>query len=253
MSRTFWNVLIDLVAAGLFLAMIATGYILRFPLPPGTNKTATLWELTRHEWGAVHAWISLALIGVIFVHLTLHWQWIVSVIGKRLRLTSKSRPGLLRSGLIVFSFVGLALVLFAWEAQQSVKAISEVVPGVCPPGDPSESSAARRPIQPENEELLISLSTDVQAILTNRCLSCHGPNRQLGNFRVDQQADFFRVDAPLVVPGKSAKSPLIEIVSGGRRDMKSSARHKLPEPELTQLKAWIDAGAAWAPKPESEE
>ena len=31
MNRTLLNVLIDIAAAGLFLAMIATGYILRFP------------------------------------------------------------------------------------------------------------------------------------------------------------------------------------------------------------------------------
>jgi mono/diheme cytochrome c family protein len=252
MNRTFWNVLIDLAAASLFLAMLATGYILRFPLPPGTNKTATLWELTRHEWGAIHAWFSLALVGVIIVHLALHWQWIVSVIGKRLRLTSKAHPGLLRSGLIVASLLGLALALFAWEAQDSVKAITEVVPGVCPPEDLPESNAAHQPIQPENGEPQFALWADVQAILTTKCLSCHGPNRQFGDFRVDQRDDFFRDDVPLVVPGKSAESPLIGIVSGRRRDMKSAERHKLSEQELTQLKAWIDAGAAWPAKPGSE-
>ena len=135
MNRTLLNVLIDIAAASLFLAMIATGYILRFPLPPGTNKSAALWGLTRHEWGTIHSWISFALLGVIFLHVVLHWQWIVSVIGKRLRLTSKAHPGLLRSGIIVASILGLVFGLFAWAAQQSVKAITEVIPGVCPPED----------------------------------------------------------------------------------------------------------------------
>ena len=133
MNRTLLNLLIDLTAASLFLAMIVTGYILRFPLPPGTNKTVTLWSLTRHEWGTIHSWISLALLSAILVHVVLHWQWIVSVLGKRLRLTSKAHPRLLPSGLIVASLLGLALALFAWVAQQSVKPITEAIPGVCPP------------------------------------------------------------------------------------------------------------------------
>ena len=133
MNRTLLNILIDIAAASLFLAMIVTGYILRFPLPPGTNKSAALWGLTRHEWGTIHSWISFALLGVIFLHLVLHWQWIVSVIGKRLHLTSKAHPGLLRSGIIVASLLGLIFGLFALAAQQSVTSITEAIPGVCPP------------------------------------------------------------------------------------------------------------------------
>ncbi len=249
MNRTPLNLLIDLTAASLFLAMILTGYILRFPLPPGTNKTVTLWSLTRHEWGAIHSWISLALLSTILVHVIMHWQWIISVIGKRLHPTSKAHPRLLRSGLTVFFLLGSALALFAWVTQQSVKAITEVVPGVCPPEEQSNLDASHQPIQAETGEPQPSLWTGVETILSKNCLSCHGPNRQLGNFRVDRREDYFKTDAPLVLPGKSAESPLIEIVSGGRKDMKPVERHKLSEQDLTQLKAWIDAGAAWPDSP----
>jgi hypothetical protein len=37
MNRTIANVIIDLAAALLFLGMIGTGYVLRFPMPPGTK------------------------------------------------------------------------------------------------------------------------------------------------------------------------------------------------------------------------
>jgi len=74
MKRFFDNLLIDLIAAALMIGMLATGYVLRFPLPPGTNKDLTLWGLTRHQWGDVHFWISLGLIAVILLHLCLHWQ-----------------------------------------------------------------------------------------------------------------------------------------------------------------------------------
>lgn len=244
MNRTLLNLLIDLTAASLFLAMILTGYILRFPLPPGTNKTAALWSLTRHEWGTIHAWISVILLSAIFVHVVMHWQWIVGVIGKRLHLTSKAHHRLLPSGLIVFAVLGLALSLFAWAAQQSVTAITDEISGVCPPGEP-EINAGSQPRSIEKRELQDSLWTGVKSILNKNCLSCHGPNRQLGNFRADQREYYFKTDAPLVVPGKNAESPLIEIVSGRRKDMKSAERHKLSDQEVTQLKAWIDQGAVW--------
>src|SRR5581483_972115 len=73
MNRSLFNLITDLLAALLFLGMVATGYILRFPLPPGTNRAYTLWELTRHEWGTVHFWISVGLLGVLLLHVAVHW------------------------------------------------------------------------------------------------------------------------------------------------------------------------------------
>jgi hypothetical protein len=54
MKQLVDNLLIDLIAAGLMVGMMATGYVLCFPLPPGSNKDLTLWGLTRHRWGDVH-------------------------------------------------------------------------------------------------------------------------------------------------------------------------------------------------------
>jgi len=59
MNRTLANIIIDIIAAFLLLGMIATGYLLRFPLPPRSNKFLSLWGYTRHQWGDVHFWISL--------------------------------------------------------------------------------------------------------------------------------------------------------------------------------------------------
>jgi Planctomycete cytochrome C len=155
--------------------------------------------------------------------------------------------------LTVAVILGSALALFAWVTQQSVKAITEVVPGVCPPEEQPNLDASYQPIQAEKGGSQPSLWTVAKTIFSKNCLSCHGPIRQLGNFRVDRREDYFKADAPLVVPGKSAESPLIEIVSGGRKDMKSAERHKLLEKDVTQLKAWIDAGASWPDSPDFEQ
>jgi len=127
MSRTLVNIIIDLLAALLFLGMIATGYILRFPLPPGSNKAFSLWGLTRHQYGDIHFWISFGLLAVLVIHLTLHWNWIVTVIVKRCHAVQASHPSLLRSGLLTLVIVTITLIAFAWTAQHSVKRITRPI------------------------------------------------------------------------------------------------------------------------------
>ena len=68
MSRGPLNLLIDMLAGACLLTTVATGYVLRFPLPPGTNRTHELWGLSRHEWGAIHSWASLGLLLVLIIH-----------------------------------------------------------------------------------------------------------------------------------------------------------------------------------------
>lgn len=247
MNRTILNLLIDLCAACLFLAMFVTGYILRFPLPPETNKTFSLWGLTRHEWGAIHFWISLGLIAIILVHLALHWTWIVSVIGKRLGAASKTHPRLLRVAVICSMLLTLSFGLFAWAAHQSVSRITDIVPGVCLPEPQPDITPASEPGNDNSSHPAIRFWQDVYPLLETKCLSCHGPKRQLGNFRVDRREDFFKTydNGSLVVPGKTAESRLIDLISGHWKDSKLNDKHRLAEKDVLLLKAWIDGGADW--------
>jgi len=95
---------------------------------------------------------------------------------------------------------------------------------------------------------------DVYPILEQSCLSCHGLNKQLGGFRADRREDFFGKDGstPLVVPGRSAESPLIAIVSGLRKDMPRADVHRLPAKQVALLRAWIEAGAPWPERTDQE-
>jgi hypothetical protein len=73
--------------AGLFLTFIVTGVSGLVPwliLPGGGYQggrnpfyNATLYGLSRHQWTDIHLWVSLAMMGVIAIHLVLHWRWIV--------------------------------------------------------------------------------------------------------------------------------------------------------------------------------
>lgn len=251
MNRTFVNLIIDLTAALLFLGMMATGYILHFPLPPGTNKMLLLWGLTRHQWGDIHFWLSLGFLGILFVHIVLHWQWIVTVIGKRLHLITIARPPQFRrSGVVVFIALITAFSLFAWLTHQSVQQITEPIEGVCPPEvcPPEEKALSAQQVDARQKLPKVEFWQDIYPIFEQKCLSCHGSRKQLGGFRIDRREEFFgdNQQSPLVVPGKSSASPLIEVVSGARKEMRMADRHKLPEKELSLVKLWIDQGAAWA-------
>lgn len=224
--------------------MMATGYVLEFVLPPGTNKSSSLWELTRHQWGSIHAWLGLLMIVVILCHLTLHWQWIVSVIAK---LLSKARPGQLKTGLIAVGMLSAGMVVFGYVAQNSVKPISEPLSDTCPPDD--LAGRQQSPTSVRERQSATALWNNVYHIFENKCASCHGPTRQAGGFRIDHREQYFKEPNPLVVPGQSAASPLVEILSSKRKDMKLPDKHRINENELDALKAWIDAGARWPMDP----
>jgi hypothetical protein len=255
MKRTALNLLIDALAALFFLGMIATGYVLRFPLPPGTNKSLSLWGLSRHQWGGVHFWISLGLLAVLLTHLALHWQWVVTVVGRQLRLATNPQGRHLRSGVISLLAIAAAMGLFAWVAEVSVGERDEPC---CPPGettgtpDPGTPTAGETHAAGENGK--VSFWKDVYPVLEASCLACHGPSKARAGFRIDRREDYFRTDHgnPLVVPGDSAASPLTAILSGARKDIPMLDRHRLPDKQLTVVKGWIDARCPLARPPRRE-
>lgn len=253
MKRTTLNLTIDLLAALLFVSMVATGYIIRFPLPPGTNKSLSLWGLSRHQWGGVHFWISLALLGVLLAHLTLHWGWVVTVVRQRLRLAAASKSPHLVSGLLTLLIVTGGLAGFAWAAHACVKELE--VP-CCPPSADVVQGESGKAGHPESSASAapkgVNFWREVYPILETSCLSCHGPRKAAGGFRIDRRVDFFGSDGqpPLVIPGNSKDSPLTAIVTGARKDIAFPDRHRLTRKDVEVVQRWIDAGAEWPTKRE---
>jgi hypothetical protein len=242
MNRTLVNIVIDLVASLLFLGMIATGYLLRFPLPPGSNKTLTLWGLSRHQWGDIHFWNSLGLLTVLIIHLALHWNWIVSVIGKRCHLIKSSQPSLVLSAIWTLGIITALCLSFVWVAQRDVQEKPQAICINNPSDTQQHHSAIAEPGTSETKPLIWD---DVYPIFVTNCLDCHGPQKHYAGFRVDHLDDFFKNDgnSSLVLPGQSSQSPLIAIISGGRTNMAMAESHKLAASDVTRIKTWIDQGA----------
>lgn len=79
MTRTTVNFIVDLLSAVVGLGIILTGLIMYFALPPGSRQVA-LWGLGRHDWGDLHAWLALAVVLLVTVHLALHWGWVCAYV-----------------------------------------------------------------------------------------------------------------------------------------------------------------------------
>jgi hypothetical protein len=242
MKRSLINLTVDIVAAVSLLVMILTGYILRFPLPPSTNRTYELWGMSRHEWGTIHAWAGAWLVGVILLHLILHWDWIFTMVRRRFTSSQVPPNQSRRIGLITAAALIATGGIFAWVTQTSVRVLET-------PRHP-----LNRPIEldetPSNQTAIsqvIGFQRDIWPIFEAACMRCHGPGKAHSNFRVDRRESFFAEPdtEPLIVPGNSEKSRLIAIVSGEVRTMKSAEYHLLPSRELALLKTWINTGADW--------
>ena len=112
------------------------------------------------------------------------------------------------------------------------------VPAVAAPTSPAE--------QP------VDFVRDVQPILSEHCLKCHGPEKQKSAYRLDVKKiaiEGGESSAPNIVPGKSADSPLIHYVAGLDADMvmppKKGDGKRLTSAEIGILRRWIDDGAGW--------
>ena len=73
---------IDFLSFLFLLAMIVTGILIEFSLPPRSGASE-IWGLTRHQWGDVHYYCSLVFVALISVHLVIHRKYIrTAIVGK---------------------------------------------------------------------------------------------------------------------------------------------------------------------------
>ena len=106
MNRPQLNVLVDAVAFTAFAFLTTTGVLSRYVLPPGSGRYATLWGLNRHGWGDIHFWVAVVLLGVLTLHLVLHWKWILHAFKGKRSEASGTRLALGLVGLV--GLLGLA-------------------------------------------------------------------------------------------------------------------------------------------------
>ncbi|MCH2160369.1 MAG: PSD1 and planctomycete cytochrome C domain-containing protein [Phycisphaerales bacterium] len=136
-----------------------------------------------------------------------------------------------------------------WMAVLASSWIVMVGPGHADPPDDAVHDGV--PSAPE-----IDFGRDVRPIFVARCFACHGPDHEArkAGLRIDERSGVVEGRHPVVVPGDSLASMLLERVSAADpEDRMPPNGEPLSAKEIDILRRWIDAGAeyeghwAWTP------
>ncbi|MHC4644605.1 MAG: DUF4405 domain-containing protein [Planctomycetota bacterium] len=85
---------LNLVIDGLLLLCLAgiggIGFLIKYVLVPGyrrweiyeRNVDLFFWGLDRHEWGTIHLIMGFVFLGLMVLHIVLHWDIIVAIYRK---------------------------------------------------------------------------------------------------------------------------------------------------------------------------
>ncbi|MBS0261911.1 MAG: DUF1553 domain-containing protein [Planctomycetes bacterium] len=136
--------------------------------------------------------------------------------------------------------ISVGCAVFLW-----VGSLAAVARADDPPA--SEASAAKPPANRTLDPKAIEFFENrIRPILAERCLECHGAEKQKGNLRLDSQAEALRGgdSGPVLVAGKPEESLLNQVV-GYAFDIKMPPKSKLPEREIADLTQWVKMGAPW--------
>lgn len=124
---------------------------------------------------------------------------------------------------------------------------------------PCPASPAKKRIRagvvdlPEAAPKAVRYFGDIHPVLIEKCVSCHGPEKQKGGLRLDSREQALvggETYGPAIVPGKSAESPLLLFMAHLEPEMEMPPKkeERLPESTLALIRAWIDQGAEWPAK-----
>ena len=114
-----------------------------------------------------------------------------------------------------------------------------------------DAGPAIKPIPNIQEAVLY---TDVvQPLLQSKCYNCHGPNKQKGKLRLDQQEYILKggKDGKILEPGKADESEMIErmlLPTSDEDHMPPKEKPQLTPSEISLLHWWINTGAGFTKK-----
>ncbi len=95
----------------------------------------------------------------------------------------------------------------------------------------------------------VGFSERVEPLLAERCYPCHGEKKQESGLRLDDRDAALKGGdhGPLLVPGKSAESLIVAVLSGAHSDLQAMPKkgEKLTAEQIGAVRAWIDQGATW--------
>lgn len=230
MSRPALNLWVDLFAFFLLVGMAATGFVIWWPLPPGTNKDLILWGFSRHQWGEGHAWLSAALLSVLCIHLCLHWRWIAAMLSNRV---NKHKTSALTLGIIAAISLLAVIALFMIAAFRGVTPIKDTCLALIDWADLSSSAWAQSADGGE------ATTGQVKTFLEDNCVSCHGPKKTTSNLRLDNLEQLMHGANPWIVAHSPETSRLVLFLRAPPSEMKRRAKHEISAENLKLIETWV--------------
>lgn len=95
----------------------------------------------------------------------------------------------------------------------------------------------------------VDFTKDIQPILQENCIKCHGPEKQKGELRLDSKAATFKggKDGSVITPGQADKSDLYRRITlaAGSDDIMPSKGDPLTKAQTDLIRDWINQGATW--------
>jgi ankyrin repeat protein len=86
---------------------------------------------------------------------------------------------------------------------------------------------------------------DVQPLLRQNCVSCHGSKKQKAGMRLDRRSSALKKFSRRIVPGNSENSMLYQRLVGDDFGPQMPPTGALRPEQIAVFKAWIDRGAEW--------
>ncbi len=115
MRRNTLNFWLDLFSFLVMLGLIWTGLLVHFVLPPGTGARGgghglRLWGLGRHGYGDIHFYLAIVLMGLMIIHVWLHWSWVCATLNKLVGMKSKTSAQRVVSGITLLATLAILMI-----------------------------------------------------------------------------------------------------------------------------------------------
>ncbi len=103
--------------------------------------------------------------------------------------------------------------------------------------------AADPVVMPQQAEFF---EKQIRPLLVDNCVSCHGPEKQKAELRLDSRKAFLKgsENGPVVKPGDPENSPLVQAIRYDG-DIKMPPKGKLKPQAIEALTAWVKMGTPW--------
>jgi hypothetical protein len=88
----------------------------------------------------------------------------------------------------------------------------------------------------------------VRPLLLEKCIECHGPQKQENGIRLDRRNDVLQgtaSDQPLIKPGAPEESRLFQVLQHSEEDISMPPTTKLEDTQIEYVRIWIQSGAVW--------